>query len=87
MATIIPMRWDDATAAAVNKQLPAWVQQHNTTQSPIYLADISKTTGFTTNMLQGDGIHPTTQGDQVIASRVAPLIINAVEFVLARRLN
>ena len=81
------MGWDDTTAAAVNDQLPAWVQQHNTTQSPIYLADISKTTGFTTDMLQGDGVHPTTQGDQVIASHVAPLIINAVKFVLARQLS
>ncbi|SPN99255.1 related to acetylxylan esterase [Cephalotrichum gorgonifer] len=78
MSTIIPMRWDDATAAAVNKQLPAWVQQHNTTQSPIYFADISRTTGFTTDMLQGDGVHPTIQGDQIISNHLAPLIIEAV---------
>lgn len=83
MATIIPMRWDDATAAAVNSQIPAWVEQHNTTESPIYLADISATTGFTSGMLQGDGVHPTTEGDQVIASQIAPLIITAVESVLA----
>jgi lysophospholipase L1-like esterase len=36
-------------------------------------------------MLQGDGVHPTVEGDQVIASKVAPLIINAVKLVLSRR--
>ena len=82
MDSIIPMGWDDATAAAVNSQLPQWVQQHNTTESPIYFADISTTTGFTKDMLQGDGVHPTTEGDQVIASHVAPLIINAVNLSL-----
>lgn len=79
------MGWDDATAAAVNSQLPGWVEQHNTAESPIYLADISKTTGFTSGMLQGDGVHPTIEGDQVIASHLAPLIINAVESVSTKR--
>ena len=85
MNTIIPMRWDDATAASVNSQLPAWVQQYNSTQSPIFLAEITKSTGFAASMLQSDGVHPTTQGDQVIANKVAPLIINAVKLVLSRR--
>jgi len=80
---IIPMRWDDATAAQVNNQIPAWVQQHNSTESPIYLVDTTR--GFEKSMLQGDGVHPNTQGDQVIADRVAPLIIEAVNLVLARR--
>ena len=52
------------------------MSSHTTTQSPIVIADCSRANGFTNAMLQGDGVHPNSQGDQFIAKQVGPKLID-----------
>lgn len=76
---MIPTSWSDTTIESVNTQIPSWVSQHTTAQSPITIADCSRAAGFTNAMLRSDGVHPNTQGDQFIASKVGPALIAALQ--------
>ncbi|KAK3215970.1 hypothetical protein GRF29_8g1693499 [Pseudopithomyces chartarum] len=76
---LIPTSWSDATVESINTQIPNWVSQHTTAQSPITIADCSRAAGYTNAMLRGDGVHPNDQGDQFIASKVGPALIKALQ--------
>lgn len=69
---------------AINARIPGWAEGLSTVESPIYVADCSTNAGFTFDMLS-DGIHPNDMGDQLIAQQVGPLVIQAVEEVIAGR--
>lgn len=75
---MIPTSWSDSTIEGVNTAIPNWVQSHNTSQSPVTYADCSRAAGFTNAMLRSDGVHPNSQGDQFIASKVGPKLIQFI---------
>jgi hypothetical protein len=78
---LIPTSWSDATVEAVNSAIPGWVQQRSTAQSPIVIADCSRAAGYTNAMLEGDGVHPNGQGDQFLAGKIGPLLIQFIKDV------
>ncbi|KAK4234905.1 carbohydrate esterase [Achaetomium macrosporum] len=61
---------------ALNARIPDWARGLNSTDSPIVIADCY--TGFSTSYLR-DGVHPSLDGDKVIASRVGPLLLDYVK--------
>lgn len=71
VAQILPMHPSgcsacDSRVQAFNAQIPSWASSHSTSASPIYVVD--QYTGFS-NSLTSDGVHPTTAGHQVMASK------------------
>ncbi|KAI9150026.1 putative Carbohydrate Esterase Family 3 [Paramyrothecium foliicola] len=78
---IIPTSWSDATIESVNSAIPGWAQQRSTSQSPIVVADCSRAAGFTNSMLETDGIHPNSQGDQFLAQQIGPKLIQFIKDV------
>ncbi|KAI9170779.1 putative Carbohydrate Esterase Family 3 [Paramyrothecium foliicola] len=77
---LIPASFNDASIDSLNNAIPGWVQQRSTTESPIIVADCSKAAGFTLAMLE-DGIHPNSQGDQLIASQIGPKLVQFIKDV------
>lgn len=73
--TVIALPMAQAKVTDLNNAIPAWARSLNTTASPIWIADCS--TGYTSGMLR-DGVHPNAQGDALIASRLSPVLINAI---------
>jgi len=73
--TVIPLPNKQQQITDLNNAIPGWVKAQNTTNSPIWIADGS--TGFTASMLR-DGIHPNAQGDALLASRISPVLIQAI---------
>ncbi|AEO64701.1 084d190e-7e62-4720-a8ed-f31e7ddc4fb8 [Thermothielavioides terrestris] len=65
---------------ALNARIPDWAKGLNSTESPIVIADCS--TGFPTSDLR-DGVHPNLAGDQILASRIGPLLLNYIRESLA----
>jgi hypothetical protein len=80
---LIPTSWSDATVEGVNTAIPGWVQAHSTSQSPVVIADCSRAAGFTNAMLESDGVHPNSQGDQFIAKQIGPKLIQLINDVRA----
>jgi lysophospholipase L1-like esterase len=80
---LIPTSWSDATIEALNTAIPGWAQQLTTAQSPIVVADCSRAAGYTNAMLEGDGVHPNSQGDTFLAGKIGPPLINAINSVRA----
>lgn len=76
---MIPTSWSDATIESANSQIPAWATAHSTAQSTVVVADCSRAAGFTNAMLRQDGVHPNSQGDQFIASKVGPVLIQQIK--------
>lgn len=76
---IIPTQWSDKTIEAVNTEIPGWVKEHTTTDSPITIADVSRAAGFTNDMLRGDKVHPNDKGDQFIAKQLGPVLIKVIQ--------
>jgi lysophospholipase L1-like esterase len=72
---VIPLPFLDAEIANLNAEIPIWARSHNSTASPIYVADCN--TGFPSTALR-DGVHPNTAGDQIIASRLSPILLQAI---------
>lgn len=72
---VIPLSFSNDAITSLNAAIPAWAKGLNSTDSPIVIADCN--TGFSTSMLR-DGVHPNAQGDDVIASRVGPLLLDYV---------
>jgi len=68
---------------AVNTAIPGWVQQRNTAQSPIIIADCSRAAGFTNAMLRSDGVHPNDLGDQFLAKQIGPKLVQVIKDVQA----
>ncbi|KAK4212027.1 carbohydrate esterase [Rhypophila decipiens] len=81
---MIPTSWSDATIEGVNTQIPGWAAKYTTAQSPITVADCSRAAGMTNNMLQGDKVHPNSQGDAFIAKQIGPVLIKALNAKLGR---
>lgn len=79
MNNIIPTQWSDKTIEAANTQIPAFVKEHNTSESPITIADVSRAAGYTNAVLQGDKVHPNGQGDQFIAKQLGPVLIKVIQ--------
>ena len=79
MNKIIPTQWSDKTIEAVNTQIPGWVKEHTTADSPITVADVSRAAGYTNDMLQGDKVHPNNKGDQFIAKQLGPVLIKVIQ--------
>ena len=73
--TVIALPMAQAKVTDLNNAIPAWARSLNTTTSPIWISDCS--TGYTSGMLR-DGVHPNAQGDALIASRLTPVLINAI---------
>jgi len=65
---------------AINNAIPSWAAGLNSTESPIFIADCY--TGYQMSDLR-DGVHPNLNGDQFIAARVGPLLLDAVRQSLA----
>jgi hypothetical protein len=78
---MIPTSWSDATIEAVNSAIPGWAQQRSTAQSPIVVADCSRAGGYTNAMLEGDGVHPNAAGDQHLAGKIGPPLIQFIKDV------
>lgn len=78
---LIPTRYNDATIESLNSAIPGWVQQRTTAQSPIVVADCSRAAGFTDAMFE-DALHPNLQGDQFMAGKIGPPLIQFVKDVL-----
>ncbi|KAK3389202.1 SGNH hydrolase-type esterase domain-containing protein [Podospora didyma] len=76
---LIPTSWSDKTVEAVNTAIPGWAAQHNTSQSPVTVADCSRAGGMTNAMLRSDGVHPNDQGDQFIAKQLSPVLIRVIK--------
>lgn len=81
---MIPLSFNGGSIDSLNARIPEWATGLNTTESPIWIADCSASAGFTTGMLR-DGVHPNDQGDQLIAQKVGPLVVQAVQDVIAAR--
>jgi lysophospholipase L1-like esterase len=78
---LIPTSWSDPTIEALNNAIPGWVEQRTTAESPVVIADCSRGAGFTNAMLQDDGVHPNSQGDQFLAEQIGPKLIQLISNV------
>ncbi|KAL6870213.1 hypothetical protein ACO1O0_001551 [Amphichorda felina] len=78
---LIPTSWSDPTIEALNNAIPGWVQQRTTVDSPIVIADCSRAGGFSNFMLESDGVHPNSQGDQFLAGKIGPKLIQFINDV------
>lgn len=79
MERIIPNLIGIYTYGNLSEAVPGWVAEQTTTQSPITIADCYN--GFTKDMF-ANYTHPNEKGDEFIAGRVGPKIIQAVKDVL-----
>lgn len=77
---IIPIASDSDDVDDLNAQIPGWAQGLNSTDSPIVIADCN--TGFPLSDLR-DGLHPNAEGDEVMASRIGPLLLDYIGESLA----
>ncbi|KAL2192798.1 carbohydrate esterase family 3 protein [Corynascus similis CBS 632.67] len=72
---VIPLPFSNGPIQSINARIPDWAAGLSTEESPIVIADCYE--GFTNSMLR-DGVHPNLQGDELIASRVGPLLLDYV---------
>lgn len=77
---MIPTNYDDQLIESYNSAIPGWAQQRTTSQSPIVVADCSRAAGYTNAMFE-DSLHPNALGDQFIASKVGPPLIQFIRDV------
>lgn len=73
---VIPLPMNNNGINAINKAIPAWAEGLNSTESPIVIADCN--TGFPSSDLR-DGVHPNLAGDEIIRSKVSPLLLNYIK--------
>ncbi|WP_049565893.1 cellulose binding domain-containing protein [Nonomuraea sp. SBT364] len=81
VAKIIPMAPSScaecgARAVALNDAIPGWAAATSTQQSPVVVVD--QWTGFSTGADTYDGVHPNAAGDQKIADRWYPALVDAL---------
>jgi lysophospholipase L1-like esterase len=79
--TVIPLPMNNQPIVNLNNAIPAWAEGLNTTQSPIYVADVYGYPYPPTDLR--DGVHPNDAGDVIIADVVAPVLINVVKAYLS----
>lgn len=68
----------------LNHEIPLWVEQKGSADSPITIADCSTEAGYTLDM-NSDGTHPNETGDQLIANQIEPLLVRYVKDIMAER--
>ncbi|MFC4584965.1 cellulose binding domain-containing protein [Sphaerisporangium corydalis] len=78
VAQIIPMNPSTCAecaqrAVALNAAIPSWAQSKTTTQSPVVVVD--QWTGFSTSADTYDGVHPNSTGDQKMANKWYPALV------------
>lgn len=81
---LIPLPFNNGPVQALNAEIPAWAERHNSTESPIVVADCSEDNGYTAQMLR-DGVHPDDVGDRLIADQIGPLLVRYVRDLIAER--
>lgn len=79
---MIPASFNNDVIDSLNSRITEWADGLNSAESPIRVADCSSNAGFTTGMLR-DGVHPNDEGDQFLAQQIGPLVIEAIEEVIA----
>lgn len=62
---------------ALNDAIPAWAEGLNSTESPIFVADVYGFPYPSTDLR--DGVHPNDAGDEIIAQVIAPLMMSVVQ--------
>ena len=62
---------------SLNNAIPAWAEGLNSTESPIYIADVYNYP-YPQSALR-DGVHPNDAGDVIIADVVGPLLLSLIQ--------
>ena len=68
---------DNQPIVALNQAIPAWAEGLNTTESPIFVADVYNYPYPSTDLR--DGVHPNDAGDVIIADVVGPLLLSVIQ--------
>lgn len=79
---LIPLVANQALVDEINGKLEVWKQGLDTAESPIVILDLSVGAGFSPDFLY-DGIHPNDAGDQFIASKMGPMVIDIIHDMIA----
>jgi lysophospholipase L1-like esterase len=74
--TVIPLPMNNQPIVNLNTAIPSWATGLNSTQSPIYVADVYNAPYPPTALR--DGVHPNNDGDNIIARIVGPLLLNVI---------
>lgn len=79
VAQIIPLGIGSFSSKVqdLNKAIPTWAAQQNTTDSPIWVVD--QFTGYSGSSDNRDGIHPNDGGDTKMANIWFPAVVKALE--------
>lgn len=81
------MASDPSGIEALNEQIPSWVEEKSSEDSPIAIADCSTKAGYTFGM-NSDGTHPNETGDRLISAQIGPLLLRYVkDLIFERRSN
>lgn len=72
---LAPPNMGDEYAAAFNAVFPAVAEKHQVAFDPFFLEGVAGVTALN----QNDGIHPNAAGVEIIARRLAPVVIKALE--------
>lgn len=81
---LIPLASDPSGIEALNEQIPLWVGEKSSGESPITIADCSTNAGYTISM-NSDGTHPNEAGDWLISAQVGPPLVRYVKDIIAER--
>lgn len=68
----------------LNHEIPLWVEQKDSADSPITIADCSTEAGYILDM-NSDGTHPNESGDRLIANQIGPPLVTYVKDIIAER--
>lgn len=75
--TVIPLPMNNQPIVALNDAIPAWAEGLNSTESPIFVADVYNFPYPSTDLR--DGVHPNDAGDEIIAQVISPLMMAVVQ--------
>ena len=73
---VIPLSFSQSGINAINNAIPSWATAQNRTESPIFVVDTASNYPANANR---DGVHPNAQGDQIIASRLSPVLVELIK--------
>lgn len=75
--TVIPLPLNNQPIVSLNQAIPAWAEGLNSTESPIYVADVYNYPYPQSDLR--DGVHPNDAGDVIIADVVGPLLLSVIQ--------
>lgn len=78
------MASDPVGIDTLNHEIPLWVEQNSSDDSPITVADCSMEVGYKIDM-NSDGTHPNEAGDRLIANQIGPHLVRYVKDTIAER--